>query len=384
MPADTSDSSVRIVKETTFGIFPPAEDIQDTRFTGESLKYAKEFEESKEIRADGNVSSLIPTFSEIVGGLNIEMSYGTYDELMAAALRVASASWTAVSDVASDVAAAVTVNTFTYGTSLPTDLVEGQWMEIAGFTLAANNGYHLVTDITGLVVTVSTTLATEAAGDSITTTGSHIVNGTSLSSFSIEKVFTDLTKYMSFSGCTVDTFKLMIEARKVITGEFTFLGKSHVTAGASATSGAVLAATTTELYNSGDSIGIITENGVAIGTVRQISLDTTSSLRGRPAVGSQTHQSIGKGKFRLKGSLIAYFEDFDLYDKMATGTPTSIDFSMLDSASGDYLVTIPKAKLTGGDILAGGEDQDAMVRLDYQAYLHPTYGFTMGVSRFPV
>lgn len=84
--ASSNLAQVRYIRETVPGVTPTTGDPQDLRMTGESLKFNITTETSQEIRADRQVSDLIQTGADASGDINFELSAGTYDEFMAAAL----------------------------------------------------------------------------------------------------------------------------------------------------------------------------------------------------------------------------------------------------------------------------------------------------------
>lgn len=87
--AQTASSNLArllIAPEVTFGVTPTSGDSKTLRFTGESLQFGITTETSQEIRSDRQISDLIQTGAEASGDINFELSYGTYDDLIAAAL----------------------------------------------------------------------------------------------------------------------------------------------------------------------------------------------------------------------------------------------------------------------------------------------------------
>lgn len=87
--AQTASSNLArllIAPEVNFGVTPTSGNSKTLRFTGESLQFGITTETSQEIRADRQISDLIQTGAEASGDINFELSYGTYDDLIAAAL----------------------------------------------------------------------------------------------------------------------------------------------------------------------------------------------------------------------------------------------------------------------------------------------------------
>lgn len=90
--ASANLARLRYIKESTFGTTPTTGDSTDLRFTGESLSYAIQTETSKEIRADRQIADLVQLGADASGDIQFELSYGTFDDFIAAAL---GGTWTA-------------------------------------------------------------------------------------------------------------------------------------------------------------------------------------------------------------------------------------------------------------------------------------------------
>lgn len=82
--ADSSQVELGLVAESVWGVTPtsPAPVFSLTRFTGESLGINRENIQSQEIRPDRNVADLIQVGGGASGGLNFELSYGTFDAML--------------------------------------------------------------------------------------------------------------------------------------------------------------------------------------------------------------------------------------------------------------------------------------------------------------
>lgn len=79
-------TALRFVAEVTEGTTPATPALKEIRYTGESLGYNISNTRSNEIRSDRNVADLIRTGAEAGGDINAEMSYGSFDDLIEAAL----------------------------------------------------------------------------------------------------------------------------------------------------------------------------------------------------------------------------------------------------------------------------------------------------------
>lgn len=84
--ATSNLARLRYIPEVEFGTTPAIGDSTDLRFTGESLNFTVNTETSQEIRADRQVADLIQVGAETSGDIQFEMSFGTFDDFIAAAL----------------------------------------------------------------------------------------------------------------------------------------------------------------------------------------------------------------------------------------------------------------------------------------------------------
>lgn len=84
--ASSNLARLRVIKETAFGTTPTTGTSTDLRFTGESLNFAIQTETSSEIRPDRQIADLVQVGAETSGDINFELSYGSFDDLIASAL----------------------------------------------------------------------------------------------------------------------------------------------------------------------------------------------------------------------------------------------------------------------------------------------------------
>jgi hypothetical protein len=355
--------------------------------TSETLGFNIATITSNEIRSDRQISDLIQTDAEPGGDINFELSYGTYDAFLAAVL-MASAWSTTVAVAASDISAASSDNSFnTVGEDFTAENISvGQWLKVAGFTTAANNGFFKVVSVAeGKLVVSGGTLVDEIAGDAITMSGSMIRNGSTKTSFVLEKKFADIGKYLAFTGMLPATLALNLAASEILTGTIGFQGKTANAMGdASVGTGAANAATTTDVMNAVTNVATIRENGAALsGTyARSLAISLDNNLRGKKAISALGNVGISAGQCNVTGSLEVYFEDETMYNKYLNNTASSIDFRVVDAAGNAYIVTLPKVKFSSGDPQTPGNNEDVMLPQNYQALLDATTACTIQIDRF--
>ena len=85
---NSSQTELSYVAEDTWGVTPtsPTPAFQAIRMTGESLKITNESVVSDEIRSDRNVPDTILVGGDASGGIDGELSYGTFDDFIESAL----------------------------------------------------------------------------------------------------------------------------------------------------------------------------------------------------------------------------------------------------------------------------------------------------------
>lgn len=385
--ADSSRAQLYYMAESIWGE-TPASAFNELRFTGESLGYNISNTTSREVRSDRQVTDLVQTGAEASGDFDFELSYGAYDPLLAAALF---SSWgTPVSISVSDDISVAAIGSQLLSTT--TDFVAegiavGQWIKVSGFTAnaGANNGYYKVVSVASNALEVSPTVDGDeaAAGLTVDIEATTLRNGVSETSFTLEKKFSDVGKFMSFTGMVPGTMKLSISTGSIISGSFGFNGKSGALADATVGTGAPNAAATGAVMNAVDHVGEIREAGTALsaGAVQSLSIQLNNALRPIQAVGTLGSVDIGAGRCTVNGSVAVYFTDGALYQKYLESTATDLSFRTTDGAGNSYIFTLPRVRFTSGTVVAGGADTDIVANLGFQALRDPATDCTIQIDR---
>lgn len=384
MSATANRVLLSYVEESTFGTTPNSA-LTEIRMTGESLKGDTTSQDSAEIRDDRMISDRLRTMISASGDISFELSYGSFDDFMEAALR--SAGWTTAETVISaSTNLTFAANTITLGTGSWTNTpAAGDWIRIAGATdNSANNGYVKVTNATSTVITVAQTF-TETGSESGSVTlsnGAQIKNGVAETSFSIEKKYQDLTNiFESYVGMEIETFSLSVTAEGLITGSFGFMGKQAASATATIGNGSYTDANTNPILNATDDVQGI-QTGYADLASTAFSFSLTNNLRGRTQIGALGYQSVGDGRIELTGTLQKYLANNALLDKYLNFTEDSISVVLEDSSGNAYIVEIPAVKYTSGQRVAGGNDQDIIADMAWSALRDGTDDCMIRIVRF--
>lgn len=110
-------------------------------------------------------------------------------------------------------------------------------------------------------------------------------------------------------------------------------------------------------------------------------------MRTRDEVGVDGAESIGTGTFSCTGTLRARYKSAALMDKYLGTTKTALhivlDAGGLSAPTGvGYVISMPAIKFTRGRRVAGGQNQDVVADMSWQAYRDETYDYMMQIARF--
>lgn len=387
--------ALRQVAESTWGVTPGTPTLDAVRFTSESLNYNADFITSEEIRADRMTPDTIQVSSQAGGDINGEWSYGSYDAFIAAALY---STWLTtgsmlgpVTDVAI-VKTGGTPNTWAL-TQVAAALasqswVVGQFVKVEGFS-TAGTFYAEITSIAAgtLGIAPLSDVASEAAGDSVTITPMNFVrNGTTKSSFTIQKAFTDLAtpELWNFTGARIATWNLELATGSILNTTFGVLAKDANMTETQFAGATINPANTNTVLNAVDNIAAIVFDGDPGGSTyyfNSLSVSLDNALRGQEAVGTLGLIGVEAGRLSLTGQVELYFENSSLFDKFRAATAFSLSFMAQDAAGNTYIVTIPRAKYTSMEIVAGGNDQDIFASAQFEGIINAAGTYQYQISR---
>ncbi len=392
--SDSSSVQLFYSKEEVWGVINKgsplaAPQLTELRFTNESLNQTTETAKSAEIRADRAVSDIVRVGVSANGDIGIELSYGAYDDLFEGMLYD---EWT--TDVGVTAEGVIITNSSPLGTSDITsvaspgpfgDVVVGQFVQIFDSTSSPNNdGFYRVTAASPEAITVTGTLF--AGADTISVKGSRVKNGVTRISFTLEKWFSDITEYINYAGMRIGTGALAIAPGAIITGTFTFEGKIAAAAGVTIGDGSPVAATTEDVMNAVDNVTDILIDGQPLaatdGCFTTIDFQVNASTRPQPCIGQLENSGIGIGQNTIEGTIEAYFTNRTLYEKYIDFVTTGLSFRVVDGAGNSYLFDFPTFKFVSGEVNAGGNDQDVLVSLGFEAKRDPVTGNMIQICRF--
>lgn len=384
--ASSNRVALRFVKETVFGETPVTPAFDELRYTGESLNYNLTNVVSDEIRSDRMTSDLVQVSSDASGDVNIELSYDAYDAFLESCL---ADTWGADLAVAeSDIGATTGTNVFdtAAGDFVADGVVVGKWIKVDGFTDQTINGYYRVQAVTATEITTANAIpATEAPGNAITMTGSMLRNGTTLSSYSVQKELEDLTpsSFFLFTGVRIGQLQLTFETGSILTGIFSLMGLNSTIDTAGVAGQTEVAAPTNDVMNSVSNVlQIESDDVVSTAFFSTLTLNINNNLRPQDAIGNLPHVGIALSRLEVTGDIEIYFADNDEYTKYLNATAFSLSFRVEDASGKAYVVTLPRAKYETGEVVAGGLDQDVFQRSTIRAIRDPVTDCMVQIDKF--
>lgn len=258
---------------------------------------------------------------------------------------------------------------------------------------ATVRGLFTVTALTNDVVSVTPQPNTNANGGSLAVTikGSMLRNpGDAASilphSFSVETGFEDVSQFFLADGQRVSTMDLNIAANAILTGTYGFMGRAMTrtditTLGASPYT--PLQTTATAVANATVNVGSINLNGGPLtAAIQSITLKGNNNLRDQNAVSFKYPAGIGAGRMEITGTVVAYFNDGQLFDKFISHATVSLDFHVEDVDGHRYEFTIPAANFSTDTVNPAGINQDIIENMEFMAKRDPISNCQFQIDRF--
>lgn len=211
-----------------------------------------------------------------------------------------------------------------------------------------------------------------------------LVNGVVRRSFSLFRNFKDIDSsklpYFTYVGCEYNTMTLSISTESIVTVNFGIVGANQLEPSATIPTGATFVdPLTTEPMDSFS--GSIKEGGVESAVVTEIELSIENGIAPRYVVGSKKSIKQSIGKFKVSGTLTAYFEDATLIGKYLREEASSLEITVTDGMpDNQYTFLLPKIKFTGGQPDVGGEGPITL-SMPFTASYAPSILGTLKITR---
>jgi hypothetical protein len=207
-------------------------------------------------------------------------------------------------------------------------------------------------------------------------------NGVIPSSFTFEE-FLELgatDSFSRFTGVMVNGLSLSIAARAAITGSLDLMGQKEALGTAILAGATYNDPTDTPVSTASANVAALTVAALSP-KVKSITIEIKNNLRTRPVVGDKFSDSLGYGRFEVDGTLECYFESNALYQAVLDHGGGALSFTVGNATGEKYQIDLPKIIFANGERQPGGNDDDVMVSIPYNAVLDPTEACTMKITR---
>lgn len=358
---------VTLKKETTIGVAAGAAGGQSMRRVTSTLALTKQTYTSAELRPDYQVSDMRHGVRSVTGAINGELSPGTHQLVLAAALRAAFVATTPITAASLTIAGTGPTYTVTRaaGSYLTDGIKIGDVVQLSVGTFnAANIAKNLF--VTALTATVATVIPLNGVamvaegpitGATMTVMGKKSfvpTTGHTNDSFSIEHWHSDIAQSELFLGCRVSQLDIGLPPTGMATLNSTFMGidmtgaqTQYFTSPTAATTSGVLASVN----------GVVTVQGSPIALLTGLTIKLNPNMTEIPVVGSNVHPDIFPGRVMITGQMTALFVDNTLRDYFVNETEVSIAcaFTTSNAANADFMsFVLPRVK-AGGSTKDDGE-----------------------------
>ncbi len=376
----SSSNRVRIVHipETVYGETPATGNFKDVRYTSESLSGTPATTESQTIRADRGSSGQIITGLEVGGDISMELARDpAIDDLFEAAMM---SQWEVLAPIAvtADVDEVTSVIERTTGSFITDGLVRGDFVQV---TYGAVNMLAAVKSVTALELTLIPEMPlTTAAAEAVTITRKDKIGiGLLTKSFSMEKIFEDLTtKAIDYRGMVVDTMSLDVAYGSVISMGVSFQGNDHkpvdIAADMMTNARTINAPATTPFLNGSIDMPIIATTATSADLtgddmcLQSLSLELNNNNQSKTCIGKSAPEGFDAGTAMVSLSLSTYLKNevWDFLEKKLTLDPFEILFAVRNSGGG-YAAYLPSVQASFEDPSSGGINQQVSLELESTA-----------------
>jgi len=232
---------------------------------------------------------------------------------------------------------------------------------------------------------ITSVLQTGSSGANTTdnmTDNTSYQNGTTQTSYSIEKKTSDGSTnfFQLYEGMVPSSLELTAESGSFVTGTVGFVGAKVNAMSGSATLTSTLTTSTQPFstvdsntnikFNTGAASVTNAEYGELTGVVpTAFSLNFDNGLRAQTQIGTTDLAGIGAGRFVATGSMTVYANHADsqtLFNNYINTTRFGMCIQIGNSTD-NYRFYLPEVIITSAQVLAGGNDEDVLMELEFQA-----------------
>lgn len=205
-----------------------------------------------------------------------------------------------------------------------------------------------------------------------------IKKGTKVTSFSIQKRFSDITQFHMFRGCIFNGFSLEINPNAMVTGTFNLLCKDFAH-GASAYHNSLVDVAPTVPFD-GFTGDILEGGGTTNARISSLSISLNNGFERNFVLMSNTCPQMTSGKSTVTGTVTLYFANSTEYDKFANEVESSIKLTLEDKEGNEYEIFLPRIKYTTADTPVNS-DGAIIITMNFQALDDETEATNIKITR---
>lgn len=400
--AESSRTSLRYIKETTFGVAPTGE-YTPVNFTEENFTLNRTKDRKKKILPTREYSGMNSKTESTEGGFKNPLQITNTDELFEGVLM---SSWGGIENNVEGsklIAGAAGSNLdiiFTqelssgaggiiiFGTGHTNiTLLLDQWLFVSGTeaTGADNNGAYIVTEvINAQEYRVNAPLVTGAYQAADCEISSDVIrNGSTIASYQFERAHLDINKFFQYAGQVLSTMEIMFTPETEVELSFDFMGKNETISDVTISSPAPTSNAGPDVpdFITGDNV-----KGVFIDYVElaecliqelKISIDNQTETRKSIAV-------FGPCGARIKpidvtGNINLFFNDTTQYQKYPLDTEFQLAIAISDPNGMTYGFTLASTEFTTG--AANASDMEDEVIEEHEFAVSTNGVFTVQICK---
>lgn len=359
--SNSAQHKFSLIPEVTYGTTPATPAFSIKNITGTTLGLAKGILETETIRSDRQVNDVRHGTRQVGGEISVELNYGDFDDFLEATLCGTWARRVPVKTAATLSAAAADNSINDSANGLPIYIV-GEQVTISGFTGTVGNnqvGTVVTSTISKLVVTTTTPLVNDAAGESVSLTlpASLLVPGSTRRSYSGLRQFTDLgeaaTPFHLHKGLEFNTLSLELGTEAFVKATFGMLGREITYSGTAPADTTYVDAGTNKVFDS--FTGFLKVDDVEVAEVTECSLSLENGLEPRFVLFDDKTQRPKIGRTRVTGSLTLYFLTAEFLAAFNGGLKKALEVQLEDVDGNTLTFLLPSILGTGGQPDVQGE-----------------------------
>lgn len=181
--------------------------------------------------------------------------------------------------------------------------------------------------------------------------------GTVVKTFSVEDAVNDVNVFRMFSGVTIGSASLSVAPNQMVQTTFNLIGKDVATSTVSSKPTKTPPSANAPFDSCSGALRVGNAGGAlaTVATITSIELNIDNDTSNAFVVGQCSPAQLEYGMATVSGTISAYFENLDLYNRFVNETETAIEFTLNNPAANrPYTFLIPRAKINSGDLPVTG------------------------------